>query len=96
MVGTAGTYAWLYDAPLQADIINIPSPLKEGYTFSGWYDTPAPSNSRLPLRRIVYGKTAIQYTLNGFQIINAEQYKSLHFNGKSEYYGAAEPPVRSS
>ena len=56
MVGTAGTYAWLYDAPSQSDIINIPSPLKDGYTFSGWYDTPAPSSSRLPLRRVVYGK----------------------------------------
>ena len=56
IVGTAGTYAWLYDAPSQSDIINIPSPLKEGYTFSGWYDTPNPSSSRLPLRRVVYGK----------------------------------------
>ena len=56
IVGTAGTYAWLYDAPSQSDIINIPSPLKEGYTFSGWYDTPNPSSSHLPLRRVVYGK----------------------------------------
>ena len=56
ITGTAGTYAWFYDAPSPADIIDTPTPLKDGYTFSGWYDTPTPSSSRLPLRRVVYGK----------------------------------------
>ena len=56
ITGTAGTYAWFYDAPSPSDIIDTPTPLKDGYTFSGWYDTPTPSSSRLPLRRVVYGK----------------------------------------
>lgn len=57
ITGTAGTYAWFYDAPSPSDIIDTPTPLKDGYTFSGWYDTPTPSSSRLPLRRVVYGKS---------------------------------------
>ena len=37
ITGTAGTYAWFYDAPSPSDIIDIPTPLRDGYTFSGWY-----------------------------------------------------------
>ena len=56
ITGTAGTYAWFYDAPSPSDIIDIPTPLRDGYTFSGWYITPTPLSSALPLKRDVYGK----------------------------------------
>ena len=56
ITGTAGTYAWFYDAPSPSDIIDIPTPLSDGYTFSGWYITPTPLSSALPLKRDVYGK----------------------------------------
>ena len=54
ITGTAGYYAWLSNAPQAEEIVNIPTPTRSGYTFSGWYDTKTPASNRKPLKAAVY------------------------------------------
>lgn len=52
--GSAGSQVWLYDAPEQFEVTNIPVPIRDGFTFAGWYDTLAPSSNRKPLKMAIY------------------------------------------
>lgn len=56
--GIPGTYVWLSDAPEPYKVTDIPDPVRDGYTFAGWYDTKTPSANRKPLK-------AAAYTTNG-------------------------------
>ena len=52
--GSAGSQVWLYDAPEQFEVTNIPVPIRDGFTFAGWYDTLTPSSNRKPLKMAIY------------------------------------------
>ena len=52
--GSAGSQVWLYDAPEQFEVTNIPVPIRDGFTFAGWYDTLTPSSNRKPLKLAIY------------------------------------------
>ena len=52
--GSVGSQVWLYDAPEQFEVTNIPVPIRDGFTFAGWYDTLAPSSNRKPLKMAIY------------------------------------------
>ena len=52
--GSAGSQVWLYDAPEQFEVTNIPVPIRDGFTFAGWYGTLAPSSNRKPLKMAIY------------------------------------------
>ncbi len=52
--GLAGSQVWLYDAPEQFEVTNIPVPIRDGFTFAGWYDTLTPSSNRKPLKMAIY------------------------------------------
>ena len=54
ITGTAGYYAWLSNAPQAEEIVNIPTPTRSGYVFSGWYDSKTPAANRKPLKAAVY------------------------------------------
>ena len=52
--GSPGEHVWLYDAPEQFEVTNIPVPIRDGFTFAGWYDTLTPSSNRKPLKMAIY------------------------------------------
>ena len=52
--GSPGEHVWLYDAPSPYTVANIPTPIKNGYSFSGWFQLKNPDDTWNPIRRISY------------------------------------------
>ena len=52
--GSPGEHVWLYDAPSPYIVANIPTPIKNGYSFSGWFQLKNPDDTWNPIRRISY------------------------------------------
>ncbi|MEQ2460653.1 CAP domain-containing protein [Blautia wexlerae] len=52
--GSPGEHVWLYDAPSPYTVANIPTPIKNGYFFSGWFQLKNPDDTWNPIRRISY------------------------------------------